>query len=416
MAYALIAKLDKFNDKEDNAQNTTNAWYQSFAVKPQNFNGFKTEFLQEDTEAVTTYLGCFHRNLCQIQAIQANYFTVPQILNQFIRGLYMDFPTAVTYARDFEAAKLEANHTQALTNTRFINLLNGITIREMQIVSKISHVHCRYLISHGSQKCVSATTVVNKGTSKPTAILITIYDQKINIETQLPVPNFKSSPESRPIPTHLPAYNAPTNLSTTSLSNFNLSTAATSNLLGTATSNISTTATSNLSNTHHSNTTSKPSSNNIREPKIKDHPKLEISDGCTSTDSQLFLPTIRISSVEFRLQIEQQQQPPTNNIPPTTITENEFLDAIFPFELEEPLDTPLFSRAAFEEKLIMAIYTDTKIDGYFIKLILNSGLAGSIITRQFIDQLGCRVNHAASARIITTDGATKTPIGEIDDF
>ncbi|KAG9285494.1 hypothetical protein G9A89_021825 [Geosiphon pyriformis] len=115
MAYTLITKLDKFNGKEDDAQvwlnnmtkaitannwndakvmqaipyflqNTTNAWYQSLAVKPQNFNGFKTKFLwyfsnnnsinklvntftmirQEDTKAVTTYLGCFHRNLCQI--------------------------------------------------------------------------------------------------------------------------------------------------------------------------------------------------------------------------------------------------------------------------------------------------------------------------------------------------------------
>ncbi|KAG9298585.1 hypothetical protein G9A89_002532 [Geosiphon pyriformis] len=170
----------------------------------------------------------------------------------------------------------------------------------MQIVSKISHVHCHYPISCGSQRRASAITVVNKGTSKPTAILITIHDQKINIETQ--------------------------------------------------------------------------------PPGIK------------------------------------QQQLPTNNIPSATITENESLDAIFPFELKEPLDTPLFSRAAFEEKPIMAIYTDIKINSHFIKLILNSGSAGSIITRQFMDQLGCRVNHTASARIITADGATKTPIGEINDF
>ncbi|KAG9300057.1 hypothetical protein G9A89_018334 [Geosiphon pyriformis] len=33
-----------------------------------------------------------------------------------------------------------------------------------------------------------------------------------------------------------------------------------------------------------------------------------------------------------------------------------------------------------------------------------------------MDQLGHQVNHAASAHIITADGATKTPIGEIDDF
>ncbi|KAG9295613.1 hypothetical protein G9A89_001299 [Geosiphon pyriformis] len=139
MAYASIAKLDKFNGEENNTQ-------VCLAIKFQNFNGFKTEFLwyfsnnnsinklanifttirQGDTKAVTTYLGCFHRNLCQIQAIQANYFTVPQILNQFIKRLcssilqqvhsmhLVNLLTVVTYARDFEAAKLEANHAQAV--------------------------------------------------------------------------------------------------------------------------------------------------------------------------------------------------------------------------------------------------------------------------------------------------------------
>ncbi|KAG9292583.1 hypothetical protein G9A89_006954 [Geosiphon pyriformis] len=62
------------------------------------------------------------------------------------------------------------------------------------------------------------------------------------------------------------------------------------------------------------------------------------------------------------------------------------------------------------------MYTNAKVDGYSIKLILDSELAGSIITRQLIDQLGCQVDHAASTRIITADGVTKPPIGEIDDF
>ncbi|KAG9298906.1 hypothetical protein G9A89_015928 [Geosiphon pyriformis] len=170
MAYAPITKLDNFTSEENNAQiwlndvekainngralqaisyflkDTANSWYQSLAAKPQTFNKFKTEFLryfnnnnsincltntfttikQEDTEAVTTYLECFHRNLRQIQTIQANYFTVPQILNQFIRGLHssilqqvhsmhsVDLPIAIIYAKDFEAAELKANHTQAV--------------------------------------------------------------------------------------------------------------------------------------------------------------------------------------------------------------------------------------------------------------------------------------------------------------
>ncbi|KAG9285642.1 hypothetical protein G9A89_009282 [Geosiphon pyriformis] len=56
------------------------------------------------------------------------------------------------------------------------------------------------------------------------------------------------------------------------------------------------------------------------------------------------------------------------------------------------------------------------VDGHSIKLILDSGLAGSIITQQLMNQLGHRVNCAASTRIITMDRATKTPICEINDF
>ncbi|KAG9300968.1 hypothetical protein G9A89_005026 [Geosiphon pyriformis] len=105
MAYTPIAKLDNFTGEEDNVQiwlnniekaitangwnnaralqaipyflkNTLDAWYQSLAVKSQNFNDFKMEFVryfsnnnsinklanlfttikQGDTEAVTTYL------------------------------------------------------------------------------------------------------------------------------------------------------------------------------------------------------------------------------------------------------------------------------------------------------------------------------------------------------------------------
>ncbi|KAG9285497.1 hypothetical protein G9A89_021828 [Geosiphon pyriformis] len=33
-----------------------------------------------------------------------------------------------------------------------------------------------------------------------------------------------------------------------------------------------------------------------------------------------------------------------------------------------------------------------------------------------MNQLGCRVDHTASTYIITADGATKTPIGKINDL
>ncbi|KAG9307305.1 hypothetical protein G9A89_017133 [Geosiphon pyriformis] len=225
MAYAPIMKLNKFNA-----------------------NTFTT-IRQEDTETVTTYLGCFHRNLCQIQVIQANYFTVPQILNQFIRELHssilqrvhpmhpVDFSTTVTYARDFEAAELKANHAQA------VNLaMNGSS----ELNSKLKQFSTGFTQNPNSQHYLS--------------LLVTPED-------------------------------------------------------------------------------------------------------ATSSNQGI-----------------EQQQPSTNNIPPVTITENESLDAIFPFELKELSDMPLLNGATLEEKLITAMYTDAKVDDHSIKLIFDSGSAGSIIT------------------------------------
>ncbi|KAG9287541.1 hypothetical protein G9A89_019602 [Geosiphon pyriformis] len=96
-----------------------------------------------------------------------------------------------------------------------------------------------------------------------------------------------------------------------------------------------------------------------------------------------------------------QQTTLINNILPTTVTNDRLLTAIFPFELEKPSQLLLFSGAALKEKPITVMYTNVKVDRHPIKLILNSGLADSIITKQFIDQL---------------DGTMRMPIGEIDDF
>ncbi|KAG9296696.1 hypothetical protein G9A89_001328 [Geosiphon pyriformis] len=97
------------------------------------------------------------------------------------------------------------------------------------------------------------------------------------------------------------------------------------------------------------------------------------------------------------------EQTSTSNIPSATIMEDESLDAIFSFKLKKPSIMPLFSGATLKEKPITAIYTDVKIDGHSIKLILDN-------------QLGHRVDQVASARIITANGVTKTPIGKIDDL
>ncbi|KAG9294745.1 hypothetical protein G9A89_008224 [Geosiphon pyriformis] len=119
----------------------------------------------------------------------------------------------------------------------------------MRIVSKISHIYHYHLISHGSQRHVSATTVVNKAISKLTAILI-----KLRLQTS----NAKLLCKSRSRSTHLSVNDAAAYLSTTHISTPSLSIAATSNIL-------TTTVTNNLSKICSSNTAIKPSSDNIKK-------------------------------------------------------------------------------------------------------------------------------------------------------
>ncbi|KAG9305870.1 hypothetical protein G9A89_016522 [Geosiphon pyriformis] len=387
MAYAPIAKIEKFTTEKAIAANRWNDARAILTNKLQDYNAFKLAFLQyfnnnnRENEAVTTYLGCFHRNLCQIQAIQTDYFTVPQILNQFIRGLHSsilqhihpmhptDLQAAVTNAKDFEAAELEANHVQA------VNLMmNGSSELDSKLKQFKSVVHI-------------------------------IFDQSAVTAGDACLPLLCT------ISTDLPANNTTANILTTHI--------LTSSLSTTATSNVSTTATTNnLLGTCSSNTTIQPSSNNIRKPQIQSNPKLKIGDSGSPTNSQFIKLTIRIMPVEFKnrnylsLLVSPEDAAPstqkinqrtlTNNILLTTIFHNKLLAAIFPFELKEPLVTPLFSGAAFEEKPITAMYMDAKVDGQSIKLILDSGLAGSIITKQLIDQLA--------------DRATKTPISKIENL
>ncbi|KAG9299878.1 hypothetical protein G9A89_005407 [Geosiphon pyriformis] len=88
-----------------------------------------------ETKAVTTYLGHFYRNLHQIQAIQADYFTVPQILNQFIY--------AVTNTRDFKLAELKANYAQAINLV--INGLSDLDSKLKQLSDSINQKLEEYL-------------------------------------------------------------------------------------------------------------------------------------------------------------------------------------------------------------------------------------------------------------------------------
>ncbi|KAG9287999.1 hypothetical protein G9A89_017594 [Geosiphon pyriformis] len=116
---------------------TADSWYQSLETKPTSFAEFKNALLeyfsdpnaQNTSETVTQYLAQFNRIRRQIEVIEQGYYTDPQVLNQFIRGLKSSIlgrvrpahpnslPEAVTLAKALESAEKEANHKENKTET-----------------------------------------------------------------------------------------------------------------------------------------------------------------------------------------------------------------------------------------------------------------------------------------------------------
>ncbi|KAG9294490.1 hypothetical protein G9A89_009337 [Geosiphon pyriformis] len=427
MAYALIVKLDNFTVWLNNVEkaivvngwndaqamqtifyflkDTANLWYQSLINKPQDFNAFKVKFLryfsnnnsinclvntfttmkQGETEAVTIYLGCFHRNLHQIQTIDADYFIAPQILNQFIHGLILQ--DAVTHARDFESAESEANHAQAINLV--INGSSELNSKLKQFSDSINQKLEKYLANNRAiyqppQQCSNSE---NYNCSQNQVCLSTSANQQWQPETHI-------STKLGTISKHLLTNDTAANLPSTSILDSSLSTTATSNISIATTCNISTTATINMTLSHY---------------RLRNTQNWRLA----MVVHQL-IPSS--SNLPSGLHSRNLGNTLTNNIPPATVTNDKLLVAIFPFNLEEMIEIPLFSKAVLEEKPITTMYMDAKIDGHAIKLILDNGSAGSIITRQLMNQLGCRVDQAVSARIITADRAIKTPISKIDNL
>ncbi|KAG9302021.1 hypothetical protein G9A89_021065 [Geosiphon pyriformis] len=451
MAYAPITKLDNFTGEEDDAQvwlndvekaiaangwndaramqaipyflkDTTNSWYQSLINKPQDFNAFKAEFLryfsnnnsinrlvntftimkQGKTEAVTTYLGHFHQNLHQIQAIDANYFTAPQILNQFIRGLCSSilqhvhplYPgtlqDAVTCTRDFESTESEANHAQA------INLvMNGSSELDSKLEKFSKSINKRlegylvdnYAIYQSLQQCNNqGNSNYAQNQPRPSSSTNQQWQQEMCIchYCVYQAPIYQPQPQVIYQQLQSQIIYQPQQIQT-------LPQSLPPN--GTQRPRMTQQSWRSAMVVHQLISHSSQQSSGLRQwnlgtsqtqnPNSQNYLSLLVTPEDALTNNPTFA----------------QKQPLTSNIPFATITENKFLAAIFPFEFKKTAATPLFSGAALEAKPITTISS-----------------AGSIITWQLMNQLGHRVDRAASARIITANGVTKTPISKIDDF
>ncbi|KAG9287236.1 hypothetical protein G9A89_008866 [Geosiphon pyriformis] len=202
------------------------------------------------------------------------------------------------------------------------------------------------------------------------------------------------------------------NLPQLCISTLNISTTATCNILTIVTNSLSTT-------TINSNTVTKFSYNNIWKLQIQMMVVYQLISSLTNQpsglcqwnsgtgynqnpSSQNYLSLLVIPEDTASSKQETNQKPLIRNIPSAASTKDESLVAIFLFELKKITSVLLFSGATLDTKPITTMYTDAKVNGQYIKLILNSGSAGNIITKQLIDQLA--------------DRATKTFIGKIDDF
>ncbi|KAG9286128.1 hypothetical protein G9A89_010142 [Geosiphon pyriformis] len=157
---------------------TADSWYQSLETKPTSFAEFKNALLeyfsdpnaviqlqnkfntikQNTGETVTQYLARFNRICRQIEAIEQEYYTDPQVLNQFIRGLKSSIlgkvrpahpnslPEAVTLARALELAEKKANHSQMVNMVIEENKTETLEKRITRLREELSKKIESYLI------------------------------------------------------------------------------------------------------------------------------------------------------------------------------------------------------------------------------------------------------------------------------
>ncbi|KAG9286640.1 hypothetical protein G9A89_007767 [Geosiphon pyriformis] len=406
MAYVPITKLNNFTGKENDAQVwlndiekaiAANGWNESLANKPQDFNAFKAEFLRyfSNNNSINYLVNTF--TIMKQGETEAQLTMTILQHYRYSTSLSMAYAAAsyaVICAKDFESVESEANHAQAINlvmngsselDSKLEKFSESINKKlegylEILIMAKINCVYLHQPINSGNRKYIFATIVVTKDISK-----LTVASLQPQVIYQLQ-PQIIYQPQPIQTPPQNPAQMTSGNPRSRVTQNWR-SAMVVHQLIPYSLNSPSRSHTWNLDTSH------------IQNP-----------------NSQHYLSLLVIPENATSNNMESNQHIPTNMIPPATISSDKSLAAIFSFELEENTLILLFSRATLKEKPIRAMYMDARVDGHPIKLILDSESAGSIITRQLMDQLGCQVDRTASARIITADGATKTPISKIDDF
>ncbi|KAG9288557.1 hypothetical protein G9A89_016187, partial [Geosiphon pyriformis] len=387
---------------------TANSWYQSLKTKPTSFAEFKNAFLeyfsdpnaiiqlqnkfntikQNTSETVTQYLAQFNRICHQIEAIEQEYYTDPQVLNQFIRGLKSSIlgrvcsahpnslPEAVMLARALESAEKEANHSQMVNMVMEENKTETLEKRVTQLGEELSKKIESYLIPDP-----------RKNTYQP--------PQRRSQEVSDSQNNRLSCQEFR-TETHACHF---------------------CKRVGHL---ISQCRTRMIQEARENNYYAPPQMpRNQYMPIPRQYPTTYQNQGAYQQQPMIANPNwqnliignndgrnINKTKNSFKL---------SQTIPPAVATEDSSLTAIFPFELEE--NETMFSGAALDKKCpITAMYMKATVNNTPIKLILDSGFTRSIVTLQLVNQLGFKVDCATTSQIITADGSTKLPHGKINSF
>ncbi|KAG9287978.1 hypothetical protein G9A89_017573 [Geosiphon pyriformis] len=443
MAYRNITKLEKFSGEEDNTYSwiadtekavtangwndnctvqalpfflirTTNLWYQSLAEKPTSFTEFKLTFLQyfcdpntlirlqnqfsiikqKDHEAVTTYLRRFNQILCQILAIERDYYTAVQVLNQFIKRLQRPHhPTslqdAITLACNFESAEQEMNHTQAVNLA--INRTSDIDAKITQLSEKLTQKIKRFL-AETTRTYQPPQRRENNNNSR--------YPQQQNRQQQQQP--WRSDPHNCYYcqkPGHI-AYDCRRKIMNQNQGNPYQQPKYQQNMV--LQYFISQNQPPLYAQQVQTNSElSRPIPHGLAQsqPTPTEYPNQASYLGLMEDQSFNKSTPMEEGDIE---QISQPSKQTKSNIPPATITEDTTLATIFLFDIDNLNTHSLFSGAAInQDKPIMALYTNARVREIDIKLILDSRSA---------------VDCAATAQIITVDGNTKTPIREIDNF
>ncbi|KAG9302124.1 hypothetical protein G9A89_020558 [Geosiphon pyriformis] len=354
-----------------------------------------------------------YRDIAKLEkfsAIERDYYTAAQVLNQFIKGLRsgilrsiklhhpISLQDAIALVSNFESAEQEVNHTQA------VNLaINGTS----DINAKITQLKLQELTNHPNGKKITTTvdTYSNRTISNSNNLGDPILTTKKNYEpksrklipaTQISAkhgtPIFHTSESTTPIYTTSPIH------STTA-----------PELLSTTTNDTSNSSLSNFPlQPRNSNNNQVQTNSGLSQPipcgPVQSRPTptryLNQASYLSLMEDQGFDKSTSVEREDIE-RISQPSKQTKSNIPPATITEDTTLATIFLFDIDNLNTHSLFSRAAInQDKPITALYTNVRVKKIDIKLILDSGSA----------------DHAATAQIIIADGNTKTPIGEIDNF